>query len=215
MGTARQSPPSQELKIFSDRLQKAIEFKKIDLGVLAKESEYKPDDIHKLLTGMREPGFKKLTLLANSLGCSVDYLLGLTPEARRAGVVEPDVDVVNPQPIESGQTSGRLSNKAEQFIAMLPALMELDVELLTYIAGFLIERKEKRLSKFIDAVVAKPPKEDDSIPQISRPTNKDSFSEDDFDDADDLWDDVEDDEFEDDDWEDDCFDDDDFDDFDD
>jgi transcriptional regulator with XRE-family HTH domain len=87
MGTARQSPPSPELKIFSDRLQEAMKFKKIDVAVLAKKSEYKPDDIHKMLSGMREPGLKKLILLANSLSCSVDFLLGLAPESQRADVV--------------------------------------------------------------------------------------------------------------------------------
>jgi transcriptional regulator with XRE-family HTH domain len=147
MGTVRQSPPSSELKIFSNRLQKAIEFKKIDIAVLAKNSEYKSDDINKMLMGMREPSMKKLILLANSLECSVDYLLGLTAEIKRATVV-PTADTNTPlslQPSECGQTSGQISDNVEQIIALLPKLLEFDVELIRFIMEFLIEKREKRL----------------------------------------------------------------------
>jgi transcriptional regulator with XRE-family HTH domain len=199
MGIARQSPPSPELKIFSDRLQEAIKFKKIDTAVLAKESEYKPDDIHKLLTGMKEPGFKKLMLLANSLGCSVDYLLGLTPKPQRASViVEADTDAIKHQPSERGQTSGQISGNVEPFVAMIPELLESDIELLMYLAGFLIERKEKRLAKFMGALTEKP----SSVPETVSPKANDDLSDDDLDDS---WDDIEDDEFEDDDLEEDDF----------
>jgi transcriptional regulator with XRE-family HTH domain len=153
MGIARQSPPSPELKVFSDRIQKAIEFKKIDLAALAKDLDYKPEDIRRLLVGMREPSMKKLMLLANSLGCSVDYLLGLAPEARRADVVvEVDADAIKPPSSERGRTSGQISGKAGRLVAMASELPEFDVELLDRIAGFLIERKEKGLLKFVKIV---------------------------------------------------------------
>jgi transcriptional regulator with XRE-family HTH domain len=204
MGVARQSPPSPELKVFSGRLQKAIEFKKIDIAVLVKDSEYKSDDIHRLLRGMREPGMKKLILLANSLGCSVDYLLGLAPEAQRASVVvEADTDAIKLQSSEHGQTSRQISGKAGRFIAMIPKLLESDVDLLMYLAGFLIERKEKGLSRFVKAVTAEPKKETERVKPIENfvrgNKNKDGLDgcspdadDDDFD-ADELWDDVDDD----------------------
>jgi transcriptional regulator with XRE-family HTH domain len=196
MGTARQSLPTPELETFSDRLQEAVKFKKIDISVLAKETEYKPDDIHKLLAGMREPGFKKLILLANALGCSVDYLLGLIPEPQRASIViEADTDALNQQPGGRGQTSGQISGKKEQFIAMVPELMESDTELLTYLAGFLIERKEKRFTKLMEAVTARHPKEkrSDDIPQILHSRKDSDLDDNNFDEEDDLWDDIEDD----------------------
>jgi transcriptional regulator with XRE-family HTH domain len=210
MGIARQSPPTPELRVFSDRLQKIIEFNKTDIGVLAKSSEYKPDDIHKLLTGMREPGMKKLILLADSLGCSVDYLLGLTPTPQRASVVvEVDTNALNHQSSERGQTSGQISGKIEPFIAMVSKLPESDIELLIHIAGFLIERKNRRLAKIVDAITSKSSEKPDSISKTSRPKD-DDFIDDDFE-EDDLWGDTED-EFEDDEFEEDDFEDEDEDD---
>jgi transcriptional regulator with XRE-family HTH domain len=153
MGTPRQSPPSPELKIFSDRLQKALEFKKVDLAALAKRLGYKPDDIRRLLAGMREPSLKRLALLANSLDCSVDYLLGLAPKPQREGVVvEANADAIKPQSSECERTSGQISGKAERLSAMAHELFESDVELLMHIARFLIERKEKGLSRFVKVV---------------------------------------------------------------
>jgi transcriptional regulator with XRE-family HTH domain len=212
MGIARQSPPSSELMVFSDRLQKVIEFKKIDISDLAKNAEYKPDDIRKLLAGMREPSMKKLMLLADSLGCSADYLLGLTPEPQRASiVVESDTDAIKPQSSERGQTSGQISGNVEQFLAIIPELMDSDIELLMYIAGFLIERKEKRVTRIVDAVTAKSSKEAEALLRTSYIKNNDELDDDDFeeDEDDGLWDGVEDDEFEDDDLEEDDFDEDD------
>jgi transcriptional regulator with XRE-family HTH domain len=200
MGIARQSPPSPELKIFSDRLKKAIEFKKIDIAGLAKGSGYKPDDISKLLTGMREPSIKKLILLANTLGCSIDYLLGFSPEAKRASVVvSADIDAVERQSSGHGQISG----KAERFMAMLPKLLESDAELLMHIAGFLIERKEKGLARLMKAVADSKSKkelekEKSGVPpkaSIGKPQDDDCDDgfDDDFDEEDELWDSDEDD----------------------
>jgi transcriptional regulator with XRE-family HTH domain len=213
MGIARQSPPSPELKVFSDRLREAIEFKKIDIPVLAKEAEYKPDDIHKLLAGMREPGFKKLTLLANSLGCSVDYLLGLTPRPQRASIViEADTNALNPQPGERGQTSGQISGIAGPFVAMMSKLMESDIELLMYLAGFLVEKREKMLAKIMGDINAKPSKETGVIPQVPCSKNNDDslddLNEEDIEFEDEFEDD--DDDFDEDDLEDEDFDDEDF-----
>jgi hypothetical protein len=121
--------------------------------------------------------------------------------------LRPGIDANKPQLSERGQTSGQISGKAEQLVAMMPELLESDVELLMYLAGFLIERKGKMLAKIMGTMTAKSPQEVESIPQISH---------DDFDEEDDLWEDIEDDDFEDDDFEEDDFeDDDDFDDFDD
>jgi transcriptional regulator with XRE-family HTH domain len=205
MGTVRQSPPSSELKIFSDRLQKAIEFRKIDIAALAKDSEYKSDDINKMLKGMREPSMKKLILLANSLGCSVDYLLGLTPETKRATVATmADTNTFKSQPSEHGQTSGQISGNVEQIITALPKLLEFDIELISFIIKFLIEKREKRIAKFVDVVTGKSPKEVNSVNKTTISKEDNSF------DDDDLWGDIEDDEFEDDDFGDDGFEDDNF-----
>jgi transcriptional regulator with XRE-family HTH domain len=202
MGTVRQSSPSPELITFSNRLQKAIDFNKIDISTLAKSSDYKPDDIHKLLTGMREPGMKKLILLANSLGCSVDYLLGLTPEAKRASVVvQADTDALKGQSSERGQTSGqtpgRIPDKAKALLAVIPQLMESDVELLLYIARFVKERREKALAIFMEAINDKH-KGDSATKGSPKPshekalTNK-GLDEDDLDLDEDLWNGIDDD----------------------
>jgi transcriptional regulator with XRE-family HTH domain len=218
MGIARQSPPTPELKVFSDRLRKAIDFKKIDIAVLAKDSEYKPDVIHKLLAGTREPGMKKLIFLANALGCSVDYLLGLSPEPQREGVViKADTNAIKGLSGEHGETPELISGRIKQFAAILPELLECDAELLMRIAGFLIERNKKRLARFADALAAKSPKEANSLLERSCPENNDEFNDDIFEEEDDdLWDSIEDDTLGDDGLGDDCFDEeDDFDDCDD
>jgi transcriptional regulator with XRE-family HTH domain len=220
MGIARQSPPSAELVVFSDRLCKAIEFKKIDVAALAKDSEYKSEDIHKMLKGMKEPGLKKLTLLANSLGCSVDYLLGLGPTPQRASVVvEVDTDAIKHQPSERGQTSGQISGNVEQIIALLPKLFESDVELIRFIIEFFVEKRANRVSTFMNPLIRKPSKETESIPKETPSKSNDDLADDDFDEEDDLWDAIEDDELKDEDWEEDeddleSDDEDDFDDFD-
>jgi transcriptional regulator with XRE-family HTH domain len=193
MGTARKSPPSLELRVFSERLQKAIEFKRIDISVLARESEYKPDDIHKLLSGMREPGLKKLMLLSSALGCSVDYLLGLTSEPKRAGVVVlADTDVLNRQSSERGQTSGQISGKLEQFITTVPKLLDADVEMFTYLAKFLIDRREKIFLRFSEKITKSSEKEKLNPDKISVDKLKGKAGFDDClddDGFDDLWED--------------------------
>jgi transcriptional regulator with XRE-family HTH domain len=208
MGVARQSSPSPELKTFSARLKKAIAFKKQSREVIAKEAGYTLADFERLLKGMREPGFKKLILLANSLGCSVDYLLGLTPEAKQASIViNADTEALRAESIKS--------DKVKQFLALVPELLEVDIELLAYIAGFLIERKEKGLKKLIETVAAAPKKRGRKAGSTAKPAkevapkpkgNADFEDEEDFD--------PEDEDFEDeDDFDDDIFDDeDDFDD---
>jgi transcriptional regulator with XRE-family HTH domain len=200
MGIARQTPPSQELKNFASRLSKAIDLKKIELSVIAKKLGCAPVDVKKMLSGMREPTMKKLIVLANVLECSVDYLLGLTPEPQRASVViEAGTNPGRPQSSQRGQTSGQIAGNAEQFAAIIPELLDSDTELLIYIAGFLIERKEKRLAKIAEAVTARTPKE---VESSSLPKSNSEFDEEDFGEEDDLWDDVEDESFEDDDFED-------------
>jgi transcriptional regulator with XRE-family HTH domain len=214
MGIARQSPPSPELKIFSERIQKAIDFKKIDIAVLAKESGYKVEDIRKMLAGMREPSMKKLILLAGSLGCSVDYLLGLTSEVNRTTVT--DTGAIKHQSGEQGQTSGQISGKTHQFVTMIPELLESDVELLMYLAGFLIERKSKGLLRLAKAATTDPKTENlarELKGKAEFGRGSPYFCEDAFD-EDELWDndDLEE-EFDDDDYFDDDDDDDDFDTF--
>jgi hypothetical protein len=106
---------------------------------------------------------------------------------------------------------------------MASGLLEADIDLLMYIAGFLIERKEKgllRLAKAINEEAKDDTKESRSIRVStgkSKVSDPDEGLDDDFDEDDDLFDGVEDDDdfdYEDDDEEDD-FDDDDDDDFDD
>jgi transcriptional regulator with XRE-family HTH domain len=192
MGTARQSPPSPELKIFGERLTKAIEFKKIDISALAKEFKCSPSDIKKMMNGMREPSMTKLITIADTLGCSSDYLLGLSLEAQRAAVVvSADTDAIKLKQSEHRQTSGQISGKTGQFLAIIPELLEADIDLLMHIAGFLIERKAKGMTRLMEAVAT------DSKGK-PKPSEFGELSDDDFKD-DDLWDEVEDDEFEDDD----------------
>jgi transcriptional regulator with XRE-family HTH domain len=197
MGVVRQSPPSPELKIFSERIKNAIAFKKINIVDLAKGSEYTLYDINKLLNGMREPSMKKLILLANTLGCSVDYLLGLTPEAKRASVVvQADTNALKSQSIEPGQTSGHISGKVAPFLAAVPKLLESDIELLLYIAGFLIERKEKGLARFMKAVNDKakrcPGNENSLKSSVGKVSDDTGLDEDNLDVDDALWDGVDD-----------------------
>jgi hypothetical protein len=116
-----------------------------------------------MLKGMREPGMAKLILLANILGCSVDYLMGLTPEAQRAIiVVESDTNALKPQSSERGQTSGQFSGNAVKLKVMIAELMEPDVDLLLHIAEFIIERRKKGMLEFVKAVTAESKEE---VPQ--------------------------------------------------
>lgn len=188
MGTARQTPPSSELKTFSSRMSKAIAFQKMDIPEVAKKLGVAPADIKKMLTGMREPSMKKLIILAKTLDCSVDYLLGLTSEMKHVCVVaSADTNAISHKSVERGQTSGQKTGKIDMFISMIPELLEADVDLLAYLAGFLISREKKNMENFVKQAVKKPDKID--------------LVDDDFDDFDDLADDVND-------WEDDEFDDD-------
>lgn len=202
MGISRQSPPSAELKVFSERLREIIEFKKIEIAVLAKECGYKPDDVHRLLKGMREPGFKKLITLANSLGCSSDYLLGLTSKPQRADVVvEVDTNALKYQSSECGQTSGQISGKTERLAAVLPELPESDIDLLTHLAEFFIERKKTRLLKFVKTVIAEPKERAEETKTIKGSSNESKSGLDDCvpiskdsdsNNEDDLWDGIDD-----------------------
>jgi hypothetical protein len=153
-----------------------------------------------MMGGMREPAMVKMIRIANILGCSVDYLLGLTPEAKRASlVVTADTGLFKPKSGESVQTSGQASNKFEQFTAMASGLLEADIDLLMYIAGFLFERKEKgllRLAKAMSEGAEETPKESRSARvSIGRPKSPDLEKKlnDGFDEDDDLFDGVEDD----------------------
>jgi transcriptional regulator with XRE-family HTH domain len=198
MGAQRQSPPSPELKVFGNRLAKAAELKKIDISVLAKELNCAPADIKKMMSGMRELTMTKMMRVSNILGCSVDYLLGLTPEAKRASlVVTADTGLLKPESSEPVQTSGRIPGKFGQFMMMVSGLLETDIDLLMYIAGFLIERKEKgllRLAKAINEGAKEDTKESRSVRVSagkSKVSDSDEESDDDFED-DDLFDGVED-----------------------
>jgi transcriptional regulator with XRE-family HTH domain len=202
------------LKIFSDRLNKAIAFKKIDVSVIAKNLGIAPSDVKKMVAGMREPSMRKLIILANTLGCSVDYLLGLMQEPERADVVIlADTEAIKPSPVERGQTSGQ--NWGE-FIAMISELPETDVELLMHLAGFLIVRKGKSISGISTELTAlsDKAKQEPEKPFVKSGNKKAATDFDDFDDIDDdiyeeddIWDEDAD-EYEDDEYEDEDFDDD-------
>jgi hypothetical protein len=81
---------------------------------------------------------------------------------------------------------------------MLRELLESDVELLMYLAGFLIERKEKRLSRFAKAITAESQEETEGVQsrELKGSGGLDDYTpdpdDDDFD-EDELWDDVDDD----------------------
>jgi transcriptional regulator with XRE-family HTH domain len=187
MGTPRQSQPGPELLIFGERLTKAIEFKKIDISVFAKELNCAPSDIKKMMGGMREPTMTKMIRIANILGCSVDYLLGLTPEAKRASlVVTADTGLLKPQRAGPVQASGQIPDKAGRFIALVSELLETDIDLLMYIAGFLIERKEKGLLRLAEAINVEA--KEDTKKSFSTGKPKVPEFDADFDEDDDLWD---------------------------
>jgi hypothetical protein len=206
MGTARQKPPSPELKTFASRLNKAIALKKIDLAVIAKKLNCAPADVKKMTIGMREPSMKRLIALANAIECSVDYLLGLTPEANCASVaVTADTNAVKPNPVERAPTPGRVSDKVDLFIGMLPELLEADVDLLAYLAGFLISRKRNNLANLAKAVIGASAKERRVVKSptvevsLSKPKDEVDFDDEDlFNDADNFEDEEFDDDFEDD-----------------
>jgi DNA-binding helix-turn-helix protein len=137
MGGARKSPPSTELKTFSDRLQKVITLKKVDAKVLAKKLQCSPSDMQKILAGMREPSMKKLIVIAGALGCSVDYLLGLSD-----GLGSDSNDVISQKP-----QIAKNSAVSEPFFQIFPKLLDSDIELLTNMAQFIVDRRAKKMKK--------------------------------------------------------------------
>jgi transcriptional regulator with XRE-family HTH domain len=176
MGKKRQTPPTPQLKVLAERLEKSMAFKGINNATLAKETGYSPSDITSLLKGMREPSMNKLISMAEILGCSVDYLFGLTPESKRATIAVT---------ADTRQLSRMTSNKHNQLTALIPELVESDVELLTHITCFLIERKEKGLQKLASAISSTPPRQDKALANDIRVDDnpfEDDFIEDDFDD---------------------------------
>jgi transcriptional regulator with XRE-family HTH domain len=227
MGGQRYLPPGPELKTFSKRLRAVMKFKKIDAASLAKATGYAVADINRLLAGMREPSLKKLILLANSLKCSVDYLLGLADEALRVSdAVITDTDAIKPELVKRGQASGQreqISGDAKQLAAGLSELPKSDVELLLRIAGFLIERRKKGMLELVKAITAAPqkdaaPEKETSAEKVNGKAVSDDFDSyvphddiefDDGLDDDDYYDDNYDDDGDDDDYDDDNCDDDD------
>lgn len=207
MGTSRKTPPSPELKVFASRLSNAIALKKTNIQATAKKLGCAPADLKKMTLGMREPAMKRLIALADTLGCPADYLLGLTPEAERASVA-----AAGSRPAERARMSGRASDKLGGLIAMLPELLDADIELLAYMAGFLIDRRKNNLENFIKAVAGAPdtPKQPfaGTSPvkvSASRPRDESAADEEPFDDLDGLddLDNLDDDDFDDDGFEDD------------
>jgi hypothetical protein len=137
---------------------------------------------------MREPSMKKLIVLSESLGCSVDYLLGLTPDMQRASlVVGADTSSISSKSSEPVRTSAAVSGKRGQLADMLSELMDSDIELLTHIASFLTERKEKGLKKLMSAIgnrsSSKRNPEDDFFETFADDDDFDDYDDDnDFDD---------------------------------
>lgn len=137
MGGARKSPPSAELQTFSGRLQKVIALKKVDMKVLAKKLQCSPSDTQKILAGMREPSMKKLIVIAGTLGCSVDYLLGLSD-----GLGSDSNSTIS-------QKSQAVKHNAvsESFFQIFPKLLDSDIELLINTAQFIVDRRAKKMKK--------------------------------------------------------------------
>ena len=63
-------------EIFSKRLKKIREEKKLSQADLAKKAGLQPAAISHFETGQRKPSFDNLKRLANALNISIDYLLG-------------------------------------------------------------------------------------------------------------------------------------------
>ena len=63
-------------EIFSKRLKKIREEKKLSQADLAKKAGLQPAAISHFETGQRKPSFDNLKRLVNALNISIDYLLG-------------------------------------------------------------------------------------------------------------------------------------------
>jgi transcriptional regulator with XRE-family HTH domain len=185
MGRQRFLPPGPELELFSERLRTAMTFKNIGAASLAKDAGYEVSDINRLLAGMREPGMKKLILLAKSLECSADYLLGLADEPQRASAAAmTDADAIKPESAERGQTSGQrgqISGGAKQLAAGLSELPKSDVKLLLRITEFLIERRKEGMLKLVRAITADTKEEVSPEKAVSAEKTNSKADSDDFD----------------------------------
>ncbi len=74
------------MEIFSQRLRKAREDKKLSQTELAEKDGFQPSAISHFETGKRSPSFANLKKLADALEVTVDYLLGRAEEPQNQGL---------------------------------------------------------------------------------------------------------------------------------
>ena len=74
------------MEIFSQRLRKAREDKKLSQTELAEKAGFQPSAISHFETGKRSPSFANLKKLADALEVTVDYLLGRAEEPQNQGL---------------------------------------------------------------------------------------------------------------------------------
>jgi transcriptional regulator with XRE-family HTH domain len=107
-------------RIFPDRLRTARQTKGYSQTDLAKRTEMQPSAISHFENGRRLPSFENLRRLAETLGVSIDYLLGRVEEPKNSGQV------------------------VEQFFRHLSEMSDDDKEILAATAKALAERNKKR-----------------------------------------------------------------------
>jgi transcriptional regulator with XRE-family HTH domain len=77
----------ENLKIFSERLRATRKLKGLSQTDLAKRADFQPSAISHFENGRRSPSFDNLKRLADTLGVTVDYLLGRVEEPKSSGPV--------------------------------------------------------------------------------------------------------------------------------
>lgn len=74
------------MEIFSKRLRKSRENKKLSQVDLAEKAGFQPSAISHFETGKRSPSFANLKKLADALEVTVDYLFGRAEEPKNQGL---------------------------------------------------------------------------------------------------------------------------------
>lgn len=78
---------SEKTKIFSQRLRKARELRKMSQADISERTGLQPSAISHFETGRRMPSFDNLKRLADALNVTTDYLLGRAEEPTVTGPI--------------------------------------------------------------------------------------------------------------------------------
>jgi transcriptional regulator with XRE-family HTH domain len=98
--------------IFPERLKAARELRKLSQGEIASRANLPPTSISHFESGSRKPSFDNLRRLAQALGVTTDYLLGLADQ--------PEVSTsADPLYRHGQQLSSQDRDLADQFLRIL------------------------------------------------------------------------------------------------